>query len=217
MDSIQRQGQNNPNHGQRRDPHGIIHQQVHASQAQDAQNISHPGYQFPSSSSVPHEDDFNAYFNDDGGTGFNPATWDPAPIIDPRLQQNGFTQPSSSWDQSSHHASHPVHTPIQAMQSNDFSNAFNRNPNVYNGFQGYGAPQYSPYTNSPYHQPLSYGPNTFMNPATFAQSSDHGFGVPNAQAQTISPSALQSFPNHYTQFQGHTESGNTGGRNVSFS
>ena len=136
----------------------------------------------------PQQDDYTSFFNNDG----NPSSyaWDPSAVIDPRIQPNGFSQTPSTWHQNSLNAPSSHRTPSYGLHSPNYANSYS----TYAGYQ----PQHR-YPAQSYDSPLNYGNPTLLDGATFDEHVPQEYERPNGASQTVSPSALQSFPS-YAQF-----------------
>ena len=197
MESRHRQDQLNSNHQL---PHHFqSNAQAHSSH-QGAHEIDSAGFQYHNPNTVQQqqqqtEDQFSTYFNDDSNsTSFNPS-WDPSAIIDPRLQENGFGHSSNSWLQNSLQTTNSLQQSEQGLPSNDYVNGATRNNSVY-GFSGFGGSQYPSFAANSYDQNLAFGTNSLLS-NNFVDSINPTYGNSNLQGETISPSALQSYPNGY--------------------
>jgi len=140
------------------------------------------------------QDDYNSFFNNDGSPSSS-YTWDPTPVIDPRIQPNGFSQNPSTWHQNSLSAPNSRQTPNYGLHSPNYTNSFS----TYAGFQ-----QQHHYPAQTYDAALSYGNPTLLEGATFDEHVPQEYERPSGASQTISPSALQSF-SPYSQFPDASE------------
>ena len=156
--------------------------------------------QFQTQSSAPSNDEFSTFFNvpgDDGPSQSFNQPWDSTSIIDPRLQQHGFAQHSNTWNQSPLHSAGQMGNQGQGLNSGDYPNAFNQPPNPY--YAGYHHAQYPPFQGSSFNPSMSYGPGSLLSPHGYAGVNAPTFGNQTLSGQTISPSALQSYPSPYGQ------------------
>ena len=144
-------------------------------------------------SSHPQQDDYNSFFNNDGNS--SSYSWDPSPVIDPRMQPNGFSQPPPTWHQNSLNAPNTHQTPNYGLHSPNFANSYS----TYSGFQ-----QQHHFPTQAYDPALNYGNPTLLEGATFDDHVPQEYERPSAASQTISPSALQSF-SPYSQFPNASE------------
>ena len=139
------------------------------------------------------QDDYNSFFNNDG----NPPSysWDPTPVIDPRIQPNGFSQTPATWHQNSLNPPNSHQTPNYGLHSPNYANSFS----TYAGFQ-----QQHHYPTQTYDTALGYGTSTLLEGSTFDEHVPQEYERPSAASQTISPSALQTF-SPYSQFPNASE------------
>ena len=187
--------------------HQNLHVQRHdsrspANSSADPNNPAVSSFQY-SNSNQSSDVDFNAYIRDDGNNGYH-SNWQASHNAMDQIQPNSFAQhPQASWD--SHHNAAPnsLHSSTNGFISDDYVNTFSQASTGY-GFNGYNSNQYQGYPSVPYNQPMGFGTGQFFSNATFPNPSSPDFGGQTSQDQTISPSALQSFPGNY-QSQNHVE------------
>ena len=174
-------------HGQQRQHQG--------SRNDNNDNIHGGQYSF---SSNPQQEDYNSYFTNEGTSSFN-SSWDPTSIIDPRIQPNGFTQAPQEWHQNSLNTTNSHQPPNYGLQSSNYANAFARPHDSYATYPAYHPQHQHSFSNSAYDPTLTFGNPSLLNGTGFDVHGPHGYGQAPAPAQTISPSALQTF-NPYSQF-----------------
>ena len=136
-------------------------------------------------------DDYHTFFNHNVNPSFS-APWGAEAIIDPRIQSNGFAQPSAAWHQNTLNAPTALQAPTYGLQSN-YSNAFARPQDAYSSFSSFNPQQPNSFTNPNFDPALAYGSDALLNDNAFGDHESHHYGRSSVQGQTISPSALQSF------------------------
>ena len=196
MDSIRRQDQN-PNHHHQQQRQQPVQQQQ---EDHPNRNIGSAPFQYSNNNSNQHDDAFNTFFNVDGPSGFDSTWGESSAIIDPRLQTNGYTPSPGPWQQN------PLQNQGGGLVSNEYANAFTHNPNLYN-FPGYNASQFQAYPSNTFDPTLPYSNGPMLGASSFQDPDSEAYGpsTSSTQGQTISPSALQTYPNHYAQIAAHLE------------
>ncbi|MCJ1475153.1 hypothetical protein MMC13_003813 [Lambiella insularis] len=171
---------------------GHVHQQQQAPQP-NGSDLEAASYNYPNHQ---QNDSFN-YFNNNAASSFA-SPWAAEAVIDPRIQSNVFAQTPSAWQPNNHSA---PNTSTYGLQSTSYNNAYSR-------------PQ-DPYTYPDFHhqQPLSFADSSYdptlgytdplLDADGFGDHDTRGYARSSVQGQTISPSALQSYP--YPQFAGTSD------------
>jgi hypothetical protein len=180
------------------------HGQLHANLQHTEANYSNTNtFVYPDQNPIQPQNDFQNFFNADADPAF-PNTWDNSSMgIDPAIQHSAQYQPPSSHWQHQQQQNHN-------LQPAGYDNAFARPQNGY-GYQAYGS--HSPYQNF---TPTSYDPslaynshnnlmnnNQFANPQSAFQTTDR-----TRVAGTVTPAALDSYPDPYGTFNHHPEEPN---------
>ena len=205
MDSIHpsRQDQN-PKHDHQ-NPNNQPNQNQNQNQNQghhnhNPQSIGPAPFHYPNNGGNQHDDSFSTFFNVDGTSGFD-STWaEPSTIIDPRLQTNGYTPSPGPWHQNPLHPTNSLQNAGPDLVANEYANAFAQNPNIFT-YSGYNASQFQTYGTNSFDPTLSYANGPMLGTPNFQDPNSQAYGpsTASAQGQTISPSALQTYPNHYGQ------------------
>ena len=204
MAAVNRQDPANPGAHLLQPPQNQHHLQFQRHQTQspaNPQTLNNPAssaFRYPDANDQPQQSDvdFSAYIRDDGSGGYNP-NWDNSHIPGPQTQPNGFgQQQQSSWDP--HHQSVPnsLNSAGHGFISADYVNPFSQASNGYT-YPSYHGNQYQGYPGVSYPHNLGLGAGQYFNDAAFTPPNDQSFGNHAAQEQTISPSALQSYPNAF--------------------
>ena len=169
--------------------------QSHSGQ-QDPQNIDNGGgYPFNNTSN----DAFTSFFNQDPNSSFN-ASWDPEVLAQPRIQTNGYVQANDAWHQAPlNAANNSLRAPNYDYQSNDYHDAFARNPPAFR-FASFDANPTHNFSNPSYDPALSYNTDNLLDHSGYEIPRPQEYGVSGVQGQTISPQALQSYPTAFGTF-----------------
>ena len=179
MDSTHHQHQqSNPNH-------------------QAAQNlVDGDGYGY---NNVPN--DFNNFFNNDPNPAFN-ASWDAQALVDPQIQTSNYPPGPESWPSNPLNSANTLNPSTYAFPpSRDYGQAYSTNPPAFR-YASFDAPPSHAYSNShfdPRLAPYGHGHDPILTPG-YDINRSQAYGGSNLQGQTISPQALQSYPNAYGQY-----------------
>jgi hypothetical protein len=184
MDALH-QSQNNGTGGS----HGIPSASLNDSQ----QNINTQPYGYAGNSTAV-ADDFSTYFPDNSSA--FPNTWESEALVDPRLQTNNHAfspQPSTAWHQAPLQSS-DLQAPIQGLQPQTYNHVLPPTQELY-GYPTYPPQQYHPsYPTPGYDSRLTYPNDAMISHPSYGNHGPLEFERTDLQGQTISPSALQSFP-----------------------
>ena len=153
-------------------------------------------------------DTFNSFFNPDSNPSYT-TPWDPDVLVDPQIQSSGFGQANDAWHQNPLNATTTLPTSNYAVQPREYNHPYARNPPAF---------RYASFDNHPSHSftTPSFDPSLPYDAEPFSSNSGYdipipiprgsGYGASSVQGQTISPQALQAYPNALGQFSSKADS-----------
>lgn len=142
-------------------------------------------------------DPFNPIFNHESDSTFNPA-WDTEAFRTPVEPTSGFDQSGHAWHPNSLQTSNLFSGPNYTVQPGAYDQTYSPNPTSFNYSSFNSTPSHALAPQS-YDSSLSYNQLPLTEDGQFDFSRSQGFQRGPTQSQTISPQALQNYPNAFQQ------------------
>lgn len=142
-------------------------------------------------------DPFNPIFGHESDSTFNPA-WDTETFRTPVEPTSGFDQSGHGWHPNSLQTSNLFSGSNYTVQPGAYDQTYSRNPTSFNYSSFNSAPSHALALQA-YDSSLSYNQLPLTEDGQFDFSRSQGFQRAPTQSQTISPQALQNYPNAFQQ------------------
>ncbi len=164
--------------------------------------------ELPSAAENPFSNGHSAGFNSLYSSNQEPSFgthWDLDSFQDPQNQSAVYQHGESAWQQNPLHPSNPPQVPDFGVQSGNYGLPYARSTAPIQ-FPAFNPRSGHPYSTSSYDTSLTYGHGQLVNPSNFGVPGIPDFARGSSQNGTVSPHALQSYPNSYGAGVGvHTE------------
>ena len=153
-----------------------------------------------------HSDAFSSFVHTDNDSAFD-ASWNAQPYSGPQQSISGFDQGNQGWPQNPYQSSNLLPLSDYGASSRDFNSSYPRSPAAFD--YGYASNPNQTFSPSEFDNTLGYGQLPLNNNSQYDYNGTHGIAQPHSE--TISPSALQSYPDSFSSIGGDEN------RQVSFS
>ena len=147
--------------------------------------------------STAQNDPLNSMFNHESDQAFNSA-WDADAFRNSAEPSGGFDQSGHGWHQNTLQMPNLLSMPNYGAPPGGFDQTYSRSPAPFN-YAGFNtAPNHS-LAGPSYESSMAYGQLPLTDDGQFGFSRHQGFQRSTSQSQTVSPQALQNYPNSFQQ------------------